>query len=104
MSLRTNIRNSPADPSADLVGAYDQQTFPRFRIATLDTLEWGRKRHHIPLMLEVDVTAAREAIRRQKEQTGESVLFDHDVTDGAPVARFVGRLQELMESAYAIGS
>ena len=75
MSLRTNIRNSPADPAADLVGAYDEQAFPRFRTATLDTLEWGRKRHHIPLMLEVDVTAARDAIRRQKEQTGESVSF-----------------------------
>lgn len=79
MKLRTNIRNSPVDPAtdlpADLVGAFDEKVFPRFRIATLDTLEWGRKRHHIPLMLEVDVTAARDAIRLQKEQTGESVSF-----------------------------
>jgi len=28
-----------------------------------------------------------------------TVLFDHDVTDGAPVARFVDRLRELLESA-----
>ena len=79
MSLRTNIRNSPADPAADLpadlVGAFDERPFPLFRTATLDTLEWGRKRHHIPLMLEVDVTAARDAIRLQKEQTGAAVSF-----------------------------
>ena len=59
----------------DLVGAFDEATFPLFRIATLDTLEWGRKRHHIPLMFEADVTAAREAIRLQKERTGEGVSF-----------------------------
>ena len=75
MSLRTNIRKSSADPATDLVGAFDEHTFPSFRTATLDTLEWGRKRHHIPLMLEVDVTAAREAIRLQKERTGEAVSF-----------------------------
>ncbi len=71
MSRRTNIRNSPSDP----IGAFAERTFPRFRTATIDTLEWGRKRHHIPLMLEVDVTTARDAIRVQKEQTGEAVSF-----------------------------
>ncbi len=75
MSLRTNIRKSPAEPATDLVGAFAETTFPRFRTATLDTLEWGRKRHHIPLMLEVDVTAARDAIRLQKERTGAAVSF-----------------------------
>ena len=37
-----------------------------------------------------------------REHLGLTVLFDHDVTDGAPVARFVARLQELMESAYGL--
>jgi pyruvate/2-oxoglutarate dehydrogenase complex dihydrolipoamide acyltransferase (E2) component len=37
-----------------------------------------------------------------REHLGLTVLFDHDVTDGAPVARFIGRLQELMETAYGL--
>lgn len=28
----------------------------------IDTLTWGRKRHHIPILLEVDVTDVRDAI------------------------------------------
>ena len=37
-----------------------------------------------------------------REHLGLTVLFDHDVTDGAPVARFIGRLQELMELGHAL--
>ncbi len=29
-------------------------------------------------------------------------MFDHDVTDGAQVARFIGYLRELMEGAYGL--
>jgi pyruvate/2-oxoglutarate dehydrogenase complex dihydrolipoamide acyltransferase (E2) component len=56
-------------------GVYDEHPFPPQRTATLDTLRWGSKRHHIPLLVEVDVTAARAAIRRHKEMTGEGVSF-----------------------------
>ncbi len=31
-----------------------------------------------------------------------TILFDHDVTGGAPVARFVTRLQELLASGYGL--
>ncbi len=31
-----------------------------------------------------------------------SVLIDHDVIDGAPAARFVGRLNELMQSGFGL--
>ncbi len=62
-------------PTHDLIGSFDEHTFPHFRTATLDTLDWGRKRHHIPMMLEVDVTAARDALRTQKAQTGEAISF-----------------------------
>jgi pyruvate/2-oxoglutarate dehydrogenase complex dihydrolipoamide acyltransferase (E2) component len=65
----------PAMPTHDLIGSFDEHTFPRFRTATIDTLDWGRKRHHIPMMLEVDVTAARDALRTQKAQTGEAISF-----------------------------
>ena len=31
-----------------------------------------------------------------------TILFDHDVTDGAPVARFVERFRELLESGHGL--
>jgi len=31
-----------------------------------------------------------------------TILFDHDVVDGAPVARFIARLAELVENAYGL--
>jgi pyruvate/2-oxoglutarate dehydrogenase complex dihydrolipoamide acyltransferase (E2) component len=30
------------------------------------------------------------------------VVFDHDVIDGAPAARFTHRLMELIESGYGL--
>ena len=32
-----------------------------------------------------------------------TVVFDHDVIDGAPAARFTRRLVELIESGYGLG-
>jgi pyruvate/2-oxoglutarate dehydrogenase complex dihydrolipoamide acyltransferase (E2) component len=37
-----------------------------------------------------------------REYVGLTVLFDHDVTDGAPVARFVRCLQKLMRDGYGL--
>jgi pyruvate/2-oxoglutarate dehydrogenase complex dihydrolipoamide acyltransferase (E2) component len=31
-----------------------------------------------------------------------TILFDHDVTDGAPVARFAQRLVQLMEEPHGL--
>lgn len=45
------------------------------RNATLDTLRWARKRAHVPSLLEVDVTAARRAIRERRRATGQGLSF-----------------------------
>jgi pyruvate/2-oxoglutarate dehydrogenase complex dihydrolipoamide acyltransferase (E2) component len=37
-----------------------------------------------------------------KEYLNLTILFDHDVIDGAPSARFVATLVRLMESAYGL--
>jgi pyruvate/2-oxoglutarate dehydrogenase complex dihydrolipoamide acyltransferase (E2) component len=37
-----------------------------------------------------------------REYLSMTVLFDHDVVDGAPVARFVQRLKELLETCYGL--
>ncbi|MGA7933038.1 MAG: 2-oxo acid dehydrogenase subunit E2 [Kovacikia sp.] len=59
----------------DLIGSFKEADFPRFRIPTIDTLAWGRQRHHIPIVLEIDVTAARAAIHRQKATAGQRMSF-----------------------------
>jgi pyruvate/2-oxoglutarate dehydrogenase complex dihydrolipoamide acyltransferase (E2) component len=59
----------------DLIGSYQERKFPDFRNPTIDTLTWGSKRHHIPILLEIDVTEARKAIRDRKAKTGQSISF-----------------------------
>jgi pyruvate/2-oxoglutarate dehydrogenase complex dihydrolipoamide acyltransferase (E2) component len=57
------------------IGTYKEREFPEFRMPTLDTLELGIKKHHIPFLLEVDVTEAREYMREFKSRTGEGLSF-----------------------------
>src|SRR5207248_10673821 len=37
-----------------------------------------------------------------REYLGMTIAFDHDVIDGAPVARFIDRLRELIESGFGL--
>ena len=59
----------------DLIGRFEKHNFPQFRNPTIDTLVWGRQRHHIPLLLEIDVTAARTAIHDRKTKTEQGISF-----------------------------
>jgi len=59
----------------DDIGTYEQREFPRSRTATLDTLDLGKKKHHIPILLELDVTVARDCIQSLKDKTGEGLSF-----------------------------
>ncbi|WP_404790126.1 2-oxo acid dehydrogenase subunit E2 [Altericista sp. CCNU0014] len=59
----------------DLVGSFETRKFPNVRNPTIDTLMWGSKRHHIPILFEIDVTDARDAIRAQKAKTGQGISF-----------------------------
>jgi pyruvate/2-oxoglutarate dehydrogenase complex dihydrolipoamide acyltransferase (E2) component len=61
--------------AVDRIGTFEKRNFPRFRNPTIDTMIWGRKRHHIPILVEIDVTTAREAIRDRKAKTGEGLSF-----------------------------
>ncbi|HEY9641727.1 MAG TPA: 2-oxo acid dehydrogenase subunit E2, partial [Coleofasciculaceae cyanobacterium] len=61
--------------SPDLIGSFEESVFPRCRNPTIDTLDWGRQRHHIPILVEMDVTAAREAIHNQKTKAGQRISF-----------------------------
>lgn len=54
--------------------SFEERQFPAFRNPTIDTLIWGSRRHHIPVLLEIDVTIARDAIREQR-RIGQSISF-----------------------------
>jgi hypothetical protein len=62
---------------ADLkgIGPHHVVSFPPQRNGTLDTLRWAKKRHQIPVLLEVDVTEARQAIRAYRRSTGAGLSF-----------------------------
>jgi pyruvate/2-oxoglutarate dehydrogenase complex dihydrolipoamide acyltransferase (E2) component len=47
------------------------------------------------------VSGGNVAVREFQQMT---VLIDHDVVDGAPAARFVSRLTELMEKGHGLGA
>jgi pyruvate/2-oxoglutarate dehydrogenase complex dihydrolipoamide acyltransferase (E2) component len=61
--------------TVDRVGTFETSPFSRLRNPTIDTLTWGRKRHHVPILLEIDVTAARAAIHDRKTKTGQRISF-----------------------------
>lgn len=56
-----------------MTGAYDLIPLRLERTATIDTVRWARKRFAIPVLLEVDVTAARAAIRSQRRESGRGL-------------------------------
>jgi pyruvate/2-oxoglutarate dehydrogenase complex dihydrolipoamide acyltransferase (E2) component len=37
-----------------------------------------------------------------REYLSVTMLFDHDVVDGAPAARFIARLAELVQDGYGL--
>ena len=37
-----------------------------------------------------------------REYFSMTISFDHSIVDGAPAARFTGRLKELIESGYGL--
>jgi pyruvate/2-oxoglutarate dehydrogenase complex dihydrolipoamide acyltransferase (E2) component len=59
----------------DNIGTYEERKFPALRNPTIDTLDLGFKKHHIPVLLEVDVTEAREYLRELRARTGEGLSF-----------------------------
>lgn len=72
----------------------------------LGGMSWGIPIGIHPLIVTVGAIAKRPGIVHEqivvREYVGLTVLFDHDVTDGAPVARFIRRLQELMVCGYGL--
>jgi pyruvate/2-oxoglutarate dehydrogenase complex dihydrolipoamide acyltransferase (E2) component len=67
---------------------------------------WGIPVEFHPLTVALGAIARRPAMVGEgveaREFLGMTIVFDHDVVDGAPVAMFLQRLRELMESGYGL--
>lgn len=67
---------------------------------------WGVSPTNYTLQLTVGGIATKPAVVSgeigPRELLSLTVSFDHDVIDGAPAARFVGRLAELIEGSYGL--
>jgi pyruvate/2-oxoglutarate dehydrogenase complex dihydrolipoamide acyltransferase (E2) component len=50
---------------------YKVVKFPKSRVATIDVCEIGKSKHHITALIEADVTASREKIRKYRRATGK---------------------------------
>jgi pyruvate/2-oxoglutarate dehydrogenase complex dihydrolipoamide acyltransferase (E2) component len=54
---------------------FEEVEFPKSRIAIVDLVEEGKRKHHVPVLLELDVTRARAINQTIKDLTGESLSF-----------------------------
>lgn len=59
----------------DTVGRYEIKPFIKYRKVVADTVELASKKHQMKGNMEIDVTLAREKLRRYKERTGEPQSF-----------------------------
>lgn len=77
------------------------KSFPESRVSTIDVCELGH-----PLCFAVGTIVKKPgavngniAVREYLKITA---LIDHDVMDGAPAARFLSRLDELLQNACGL--
>ena len=85
-------------------GEYEVREFPLSRLATFDAGTVSRKKHAVSGFLEIDITDARNSVRRRIKQ-GENISFlawmvktIGDPVDGAPAARFMTDLAKRLEN------
>ncbi|HYW96456.1 MAG TPA: 2-oxo acid dehydrogenase subunit E2 [Bacteroidales bacterium] len=67
---------------------YQLHTIPRTRIATFDIYAVGMQKHHVPALLEFDVTDSRKKIRELR-RSGEKISFN------AWLLKVIGKTLEL---------
>ncbi|QRN84225.1 2-oxo acid dehydrogenase subunit E2 [Chloroflexota bacterium] len=59
----------------DTIGKYQKVPFSKIRELVIDVVEQGLLKHHVKVLLELDVTLAREYLRVYKEKQGVSLSF-----------------------------
>ncbi len=64
----------------DTIGRYQETPFPRTRELIIDVVEQGLLKHHVKVLLELDVTLARDYLRAYKENQGAGLSFTGWIT------------------------
>jgi pyruvate/2-oxoglutarate dehydrogenase complex dihydrolipoamide acyltransferase (E2) component len=80
---------------------YKIHKFPKSRIATIDVCVMGKKKHHVAAFLEIDVTSAKEKIKKYKKDVGKISfiawlikVIGHTVADKNAVAAYLAGKQK----------
>jgi len=81
-----------ASPMKD-VGGFKKARFDPARELVIDIVKLGVRKHHVPILLELDVTDSRNLIRLQKQRTGVTLSFTGWVTKC--IAQAVSEHQEM---------
>jgi hypothetical protein len=88
--------NSDQSLKCQLMSKYKIHKFPKSRIATIDVCEMGKKKHHVAAFLEIDVTSAKEKIKKYKKDVGKISfigwlikVIGHTVSDKKTVAAYL---------------
>jgi pyruvate/2-oxoglutarate dehydrogenase complex dihydrolipoamide acyltransferase (E2) component len=54
---------------------YEEKSFTKLRQIVSESVEYGLKKHHMKVLMELDVTIARDTIREKKKITREAISF-----------------------------
>jgi pyruvate/2-oxoglutarate dehydrogenase complex dihydrolipoamide acyltransferase (E2) component len=80
---------------------YKIHKFPKSRIATIDVCTMGKKKHHVSAFLEMDVTLAKEKIKKYKKDVGKISfiawlikVIGHTVAEKNAVAAYLAGKQK----------
>ena len=65
--------------NGDLLGRYEELPYPPARTAGVDLFRLAKGKHYVPVLLEIDVTAARSALQRHAQE-GDDLSFTAWVT------------------------
>jgi pyruvate/2-oxoglutarate dehydrogenase complex dihydrolipoamide acyltransferase (E2) component len=59
----------------DVIGKFEKVPFPKKRDLVIDAVALAKSKHHVPILLEIDVSRARDSIRKYELQTGKQISF-----------------------------
>lgn len=59
----------------DVIGKFEKVPFPKKRDLVIDVVALARTKHHVPILLELDVSRARDFIRQNTVKTGKQISF-----------------------------
>ena len=68
-------RTAGAEVANEKPAEYEIVPFPRMRHLVIDIMRTAQRKHMIHGLVEVDVTRARQYIRKQEARTGEQLSF-----------------------------